>query len=134
MRERLGGLAGLAHLRDHVEPLGARALAVDAHGGRVADSGKVVHGLLDVRRGEVLAAHDDHVLEPSGDEEIAVGVDEAEVARPKPAVRPQDLRRRPRVVVVALHDAGALHPDLALTVGREGAAVVGRGSGSVTNA
>src|SRR5207253_9921497 len=33
VRVRLGGLAGLAYLRDHVDPLGACALAVDAHGG-----------------------------------------------------------------------------------------------------
>src|SRR5438445_11715500 len=33
VRVRLGRLAGLAYLRDHVDPLGACALAVDAHGG-----------------------------------------------------------------------------------------------------
>src|SRR5207247_6901095 len=53
-----------------------------------------------------------------GDVEEAFGVDEAEVARAEPAARHQDLRRRHRVVVVALHDAGALDADLAFLAHR----------------
>ena len=47
------------HLGDHVQALGARALALDPDGGRISDAGDVVRGFLDVGGDDVLAADDD---------------------------------------------------------------------------
>jgi hypothetical protein len=41
--------------------------------------------LLDLDRVDVLAARDDHVLDPVGEEEVALLVDVAAVAGPQPA-------------------------------------------------
>src|SRR3989304_5883007 len=65
------------------------------------------------------AAHDDDVLDPTGDVEVPLGVEEAEVAGTEPAVRRQHLAREVGAVVVALHQAGALDQDLALAAGWE---------------
>ena len=46
----------------------------------------VVDQVLDLGGVDVLAAGDDHVLQPVGDVEVAVGVEVAEVARAEPAV------------------------------------------------
>ena len=83
----LGRQAVAPHLGDHVQPLGAGALALDPDGRRVPDAGDVVDGLLDVGGDDVLAAHDDHVLDAPGDEEVALGVEEPEVAGVEPARR-----------------------------------------------
>ena len=63
-----------------MQALRAGALAVHADGGGVAHAGHVVHDLLDVGRQHVLAAEDDDVLEAAGNEDVALRVDEAEVA------------------------------------------------------
>src|SRR5215470_17195573 len=48
-----------AHLGDDVQALGARPLAVDPDGGRVAHPRYAIDDLLDVGRDDVLAAEDD---------------------------------------------------------------------------
>jgi len=94
-----GGVGGrVAQLGDHVEPLGAGALVVHADRGGIAHARHVVDDLLDVSGHDVLAAEDDDVLEPAGDVEVALGVDEAEVARTQPAVGGEDLGRRLRLL------------------------------------
>src|SRR5581483_9250250 len=72
-----------------------RAAGVDDHGGghdlaevglgpaadgHLPDGGVLEQDVLDVGGGDVLAAADDEVLQPAGDEQIAVGVDVADVA------------------------------------------------------
>ena len=44
-----------------------------------------LRGALDVLRVVVNAANDDEVLDPAGDEEFAVGIEEAEIGGAKPA-------------------------------------------------
>src|SRR4029453_19403078 len=58
------------------------------------------------------------ILDPPGHEEESLAVDEAQVARAQPAAGHEHLGRGLRVVVVALHHAGALHADLAFDPGR----------------
>src|SRR3990172_12142849 len=62
----------LPYLGHHVEPLRAGPLAVQSHRRGVAHPGHVVHDLLDIHGDDVLPAEQDQVLEPPGDEEIAV--------------------------------------------------------------
>src|SRR5438105_1171872 len=109
----------VTHLGHDVEPRRTRSLAVDADGRGVANARHVVDDLLDVGRHDVLAADDDDVLETPSDVEIALGVDESEIAGAQPAVGGQHLRRRLGVVVVALHHPRALHADLALDIRRK---------------
>ena len=85
---------------------------------RHADDGGLLHrGMpqqhaLDFDRRDVLAAADDHVLEPIADLDVAVGMDDGGVAAVEPAAAHRRGRRL-RVVVVALHDDVAADDDLA---------------------
>ena len=69
---------------------------------------------LDLDRVHVLAAGDDHVLEPVLDEDVAAVVDPADVAGAEPAVLGDRLRGRLRLVVVALHQLRCAEPQFAL--------------------
>ena len=75
---------------------------------------RVVRGdrLLDLDRGDVLAARDDHVLEAVAQLDVAVLVHDAEVAGVEPAAL-ERLARRLLVVEVAHHHVVAAHDDLA---------------------
>ena len=53
---------------------------------QLRDLGQCRDGFLDLRGGEVLAASDDHVVQPVGDREEAVVVEHAHVAGAVPAV------------------------------------------------
>ena len=77
-----------------------------------------VEGLLDLGAVHVLAAGDDHVLGAVEQEQVAVVVEAADVARPVPPVA-QGGRGLLGLVPVAGHDVRALHRDLAgLAVGQ----------------
>jgi hypothetical protein len=76
-------------------------------------------GVLDLDRGDVLAAPDDDVLGAVLDQDVALLVDDGHVAGVEPAVA--DRRGRGlRVLVVAVHDGVRADDDLAdlLAVGR----------------
>ena len=94
-----------ARLGDDDKALGAGARILDAECGHAAapDPRHVGDRLLDLLRGDVAAAGDDHVLGAAGDEELAVVVDEAEVAGVDPAALADHGRRRVGVLEVALH-------------------------------
>src|SRR3712207_5380400 len=81
--------------------------------GRLLHRGVLVEDLLDLARVDVVAAADDHLLLAVDDEEVAVLVDLAHVARPEPAVVVEDLFGGVLLVPVALHDVVALDGDLA---------------------
>src|SRR5262245_8369608 len=110
-------VGALTDLGDYMQALAARALALDAHGCRVPHARHVVDDLLDVRGDQVRPAKDDEVLEPSADEEESLAVEEAQLARAQPSVGRERALRRLGILVVALHDAGTLHADLALHAG-----------------
>src|SRR5262245_52424822 len=67
---------------------------------------------LDLQRGDVLAAADDHVLDPVTDLRVAVRVQHSGIAGVEPAVAHRPLGRL-GVVVVAVHHHVAAHHDLA---------------------
>ena len=67
---------------------------------------------LDLRGRDVLAAADDHVLEPAGDREPAVVVDGAEVAGAEPAAVDERRLGGGRIGVAGEH-LGAPHEQLA---------------------
>src|SRR4051794_2584685 len=69
---------------------------------------------LDLRRGDVLAAHLEHLLEAAEEPQPARLVERAAVARVQPALLVERGRRLLRVVVVALAQAEAAHEDLLL--------------------
>jgi hypothetical protein len=69
--------------------------------------------LLHLDRVDVLAAADDHVLDPVGEEEVAVLVDVAAVAGAQPAVLGQRRRGLRRAVVVPAHDVRRAQPHFA---------------------
>ena len=99
---------------EHHERLGPLAPLLVRH----PDHGRLDHrrvrrdGLLDLDRGDVLAAGDHHVLGPVAQLDVAVGVHHAEVAAVEPAALERLLGGR-RVVVVAEHHVVAAHHDLA---------------------
>jgi len=68
--------------------------------------------LVDLRRSHLLATPIDQLFEPSGDEEVPVGVEIALVAGAEPAVA-EGRRRGRRVPVVARDHVGAADDDLA---------------------
>ena len=89
-------------------------LALVADHDRVGDVGGELQLVLELRRRDVLAAGgDDDVLHAVGDLEIALVVDEADVAGMQPAVA-QRLGGFVRLVVVAHEDVRAAQQDLAL--------------------
>ena len=93
----------------HLAPL----LVGHADDGDAGDPVDVVDEVLDFGRVDVLAARDDHVLEPVRDVEVAVGVEIAEVAGAEPAVRRERAGRRLGEVEVAREDVRAGDLDLA---------------------
>src|SRR4051794_20865472 len=104
----VGAVVVERHERDQVGPV----VAVDH---RLRDDRAVADLLLDVRRRDVLARRgDDDLLRPTGDDEVALLVDLAEVAGVEPAVVVEDLLRLVLEAVVALEDVRAPHEDLAL--------------------
>ena len=66
----------------------------------------------------VEAADDEHVLLAVGDRDVAAVVHDADVAGVQPAVRVDRVRRRLRVLVVALHHVVAADDDLARLAAR----------------
>ena len=72
-----------------------------------ADDGHVGHRrvgveqVLDLLGGDVLAVADDHVLQPTGDGHVAVGVDDAQVAAAEVAVVVEGVGVEGRVEVAA---------------------------------
>ena len=98
------------HGRDHpLPPLDIR----DADHGRRLDGGVLEEDVLDLARGQVLAAPDDHVVEPSLHEQVALRVDPPGVAGVEPPVVDGV-----GAAEVLAGDLVAAHPDLArLAVG-----------------
>ncbi len=129
-------LAVLAmHLRHHRQPL--LALPLDREGGNAARTqGRMaaLDGELDVLRVVVAAAEDDEVLQPAGDEQLALG-GESEIAGPQEgaAAIAQSRGEHPlgflRLAPVALGDARPLHPDFSHLARRAGLRGVGAHDG-----
>jgi hypothetical protein len=82
-------------------------------------------GVLDLDRGDVLAAGDDHVLLAVGDRQVVLVVDHAAVAGVEPVVG-EGGRRWPRARPVAREHDVAAGQDLAVFVDAEGDAEGGR--------
>ena len=78
-----------------------------------ATAGMLGEHLLDLGRVDVEARHDDEVLGPVDEVQVAVVVGHGDVAGAQPAVGGQHPRGRLGVVEVALEHVRALHPDLA---------------------
>src|SRR5690606_25440888 len=72
-------------LDDRADALAALAVGKPDHRD-VADLGVGVEHVLDLLGRDVLALADDHVLEPAGQHDVAVGADVAQVAGTEPAV------------------------------------------------
>ena len=90
----------------------APSIVGHADDGDIRDGGMVEQRVLDLGGVHVLAARDDHVLHPVGEEEIAVLIEKARVTRPEPSVgveRPGRLLRLAPVALEVLHRA---RPDL----------------------
>ena len=96
---------------ERLRPL-APALVGDRHDGALEHRGVRADRLLDLDRGDVLAAGDDHVLAAVAQLDGAVGVPHREVAGVEPAA-PERRLGGLRVVEVARHDVVAAHHDLA---------------------
>ncbi|MHC2398896.1 hypothetical protein ACVMGC_003440 [Bradyrhizobium barranii subsp. barranii] len=77
--------------------------------------------LFDLQGRDLLPAAVDDVLDAADDEEIAVGVEIAEVAGPKPAVAEGGPCRRLVIIIAAAHVRPAQH-DLAMLAARKRAA------------
>ncbi len=95
----------------------------DAHHLHVGDLGMAVEEFLDLARIDVLAAADDHVLDPPDDVAVALLVDGADVAGVHPAVGVDRLGRPLRIVPVAEHHRIAAGAELARLPARDGAAL-----------
>ena len=105
---------GLAFLQDHARhDLLAVLLVGDADHLHVGDFRVRVDELLDLLRVDVLAAADDHVLQPAGDAVVALGRPKREVAGVKPAVGVDSLSRLFGHFVVPFHDVVAAGDELA---------------------
>ncbi len=76
-----------------------------------------VEDVLDLLRVDVLTTADDHVLDPVDEDEVAVGVEVADVAGVQPAIL-EGAGRLFGLVEVAAHDVGAADDHLALPFGR----------------
>ncbi|MGY3294065.1 hypothetical protein ACVWW5_006730 [Bradyrhizobium sp. LM3.4] len=74
--------------------------------------------LFDLQRRDLLPAAVDDVLDTADDEEIAVGVEVAEIAGPEPAVAEGRLCCRLVIIVAAAHIRSAKH-DFAVLAARE---------------
>jgi hypothetical protein len=69
--------------------------------------------LLDLARVDVLAAADQHVLDPADDVRVALGIDRRQVAGVHPAGGVDRLARARLVLPVAAHDRVAARAELA---------------------
>src|SRR5918994_5544083 len=97
---------------DRAPPLPRRVVLQPDHGD-VADPGGREQHVLDLLCADRLTLADDHVLEPAGDRDVAVGVLEAEIAGTEPPVVVERVRVERRVDVPA-EEHRALDPDLTL--------------------
>ena len=88
--------------------------------GHVGDIGMAVNGALHLGRVDVLAAADDHVLDPVVDVDIAVGVQVAGVAGEHPAVGGHGAGGGLGLLPVAQHVVGRAGHDLAHLAGGHG--------------
>src|SRR3546814_17144478 len=86
---------------------------------RLLDCLMLVEDRLDLAREDLEAADGDHVLQAINDADIAVLVDEADIARAK-ASADEHLRIRLRPVPIALHDLRPVAPHLARPALRRG--------------
>ncbi|MHC2533441.1 hypothetical protein ACVJMY_003010 [Bradyrhizobium diazoefficiens] len=77
--------------------------------------------LFHLERRDLLPAAIDDVLDAADDEEIAVGIEIAEIAGPEPAVAEGGLRRRLVIIIATAHVRAAQH-DLAVCAARKRAA------------
>jgi hypothetical protein len=94
---------------------------------RRGDRGMREQHLLDLGRGDVLAADTEYVLAAADHAQAAVGGEHADVAGTQPAVGRERLCRLLRVLVVAAHHVPAAHLDLAGLAGMEHRAGVALG-------
>ena len=102
---RLDRLAGDDDRADGLDP----AVVGDADDRDLGDRGMPVQDLLDLARGDVLAARVDHVLLAVDDRQVAVRVHRGEVAAVEPAARERGLGALGIVVVARGHLDGAVH-------------------------
>src|SRR5262245_18817163 len=99
-------------LRDHERDVVRLVGAVDHH---VGDEGRELQQLLEGRRHDVLAVLQlVLLLDPAGDEEVALGIEVAHVARAEAVVLHQDCGVLFGPVMVAPHDVRAADDDLAV--------------------
>ena len=105
---------------DHGDDPFAPLLVGEADGRRVGDCRMTQQYLLDVGRGNILSALDDDVIDPAGDEQIAVVVQPASVVGGEPPFLGEPCCQAP----VFAGDLVAPHPDLAGTAGRQLCSVV----------
>ena len=118
-------LAGATAAADHggVERGAGIGFAADqdpvpsARVGGLEDRGVSIETLLDLLGVDVLAAADDHVLDPVDDSQVAVLVDDPDVAGVQPSV-PDHLGGLVRLAEIAAHHVGAADHDLAALTGR----------------
>ena len=101
-------------------PVESARTSVNPCCGRSPPQDKLVPEVLDLRRVDVLAAPDQHVLDAADDAAVALRVDGREVAGVHPAVDDR-LARRPGVAPVALHHRVPVGQQLALNTHRGGA-------------
>ena len=99
-------------LDDGADTLAALAVGQADHG-HVADARVCVEQVLDLLGGDVLALADDDVLQATGEHDVAVGADVADVAGAEPAVVVERLGGQ-LGVGVPLGDHRALDADLAV--------------------
>ena len=126
----------VTNLDEHRDPFPV-PLVGHADRGDLDDVGMRRAEVLDLLRGDVLAAPDDEVLEPVGDRQVPVDVEAADVARAEPPARQEHLRIERRIGVAdeqlrsarddlalgARRDIGAVDVDQADLVPRSGDAV-----------
>src|SRR5271157_4370832 len=87
-------------------------LVGDGHDGDFSYGGMVGQRLLDFNGRDILAAGNDDVLHAVADFDVAVGVDDGEVAGVEPAAL-KCIRGGFGIVVIAQHDVIAAHEDFA---------------------
>ena len=119
-----GGVEGgaLVQLHERQRHLAAtRILQTDDRG--ILHRGMPVQHLLDLAGEHVLARDDQHLLDATRDEQVAILVETAHVAGAEEAVLVEHLRRLLGQVPVAVHHVGALDADLAILAGRQHATI-----------
>src|SRR5438270_5215483 len=100
---------GVLQRHDRAAALPQRRIGQPDHS-HVGDLVVGVEEVLDLLGADVLALADDHVLQAPGDDDVALGVDEAEVAGPEEALLVEGLGVERRVEIAAT-DLWALGPD-----------------------